>query len=129
MPHILLIDDDSLFRRMVCATLQEAGHTVTEARDGAEGLALHTRVAADLVLTDLIMPEKEGIETIIELRKKNPGVKIIAMSGGGRMSSVQLLRIASQVGAQRVLIKPFSGDELLVTITAILAEETAGPEP
>ena len=120
MPHILLIDDDDLFRGMIRATLQERGHTVTEARNGKEGLALHDLVPADLVLTDLIMPEKEGIETIVELRKKNSGVKVIAMSGGGRVSATDYLKIARQVGAQQVLTKPFSSDELELAIGHLL---------
>jgi CheY-like chemotaxis protein len=120
MSHILLIDDDDLLRPMLCAMLEEMGHTVTEARNGKEGTRLYRSVAADLVLTDLIMPEKEGIETIMDLRKDFPGVKIIAMSGGGRVSAADYLRIAQQVGAGRILSKPFSEDELRLAIAAML---------
>lgn len=122
MPHILLIDDDDLLRPMLCDNLQEMGHTVTEARDGKEGLAQQALAPADLVLTDLVMPEKEGIETIMELRKKYPAVKIIAMSGGGRVSAADYLRIARQVGAARVLSKPFSSQELELAINELLAK-------
>jgi DNA-binding response OmpR family regulator len=121
MPHILLIEDDELFRKMLHATLEEMGHTVTAAQDGKEGLAQHARISSDLVLTDLIMPEKEGIETIMELRKKSPGVKIIAMSGGGRVTATNYLHIAQQMGAGRVLIKPFSNDELAAAINSLLS--------
>jgi CheY-like chemotaxis protein len=120
MANILLIDDDNLFRPMLCAQLEELGHTVTEAQNGKEGIAQYARVPADLVLTDLIMPEKEGIETIIELRKKWPGVKIIAMSGGGRASAASYLKTAQQLGAARVLHKPFSNDELTAAIDSLL---------
>ena len=120
MPHILLIEDDELLRSMLRAQLEEKGHIVTEACDGKQGLAEQTLVPADLVLTDLIMPEKEGIETIIELRKKWPGVKIIAMSGGGRMTATGYLSIARRVGAGAVLNKPFSSDELEMAINELL---------
>jgi CheY-like chemotaxis protein len=120
MPKLLLIDDDDLFRSMLCATLEEIGHTVTEARNGNEGLKLYQDGVTDLVITDLIMPEKEGIETIMDLRKKFPGVKIIAMSGGGRVSAGDYLRIAKQMGAGKILAKPFSNDELSAAIAEML---------
>ena len=120
MPHILLIEDDDLLRGMLKDQLEELGHTVTEANDGKEGLAQQTRTPADLVLTDLIMPEKEGIETIMELRKKWPGVKIIAMSGGGRVTAANYLDIARRVGAGAVLNKPFSGGELEMAISNLI---------
>jgi CheY-like chemotaxis protein len=120
MPHILIIDDDDLLRTMLRLTLEEFGHTVTEARNGLEGLRLFQREPADLVITDLIMPEKEGIETIMELRKKYPGVKIIAMSGGGRVTAASHLRAARQLGANHVLTKPFDNDDLKLAIAATL---------
>jgi CheY-like chemotaxis protein len=125
MPHILLIDDDDFLRPMLCATLEQMGHTVTEAGNGKEGLAQQAHAPADLVLTDLIMPEKDGIETIMELQKKHPGVKIIAMSGGGRMSPGNYLSIARRMGAGAVLSKPFSNDELAAAIEQVLAENSA----
>jgi len=119
MAHLLIIDDDDLFRPMLRENLEQLGHTVTEASNGKEGLAQFARVQADLVLTDLIMPEKEGIETIIELRKKWPGVKVIAMSGGGRVSASNYLKTAQQLGAACVLHKPFSNDELTAAIDSL----------
>ena len=123
MPHILLIDDDELFRSMIRVTLEEMGHTVSEARNGQEGLVQYEASPADLVLTDLIMPEKEGIETIVELRKKHPSVKIIAMSGGGRVTPENYLHIARRLGAGRVLSKPFPSEELAVAINGLLSAQ------
>ena len=120
MPHILLIDDDDLFREMLSATLTQMGHTVTEARDGQEGMAKYARSVPDLVITDLIMPEKEGLETIMDLRRKNPGVKIIAMSGGGRVTGADYLQVAKAMGAARVFAKPFFREDLAVAIDEVL---------
>ncbi|MBC7365552.1 MAG: response regulator [Undibacterium sp.] len=83
------------------------GHTVIEARNGREGLELSPRAVADLVITDIVMPEKEGLEVLVELRKKQPPVKIIAMSGGGRQHARGSLHIAQALGAAKVLEKPF----------------------
>jgi DNA-binding response OmpR family regulator len=121
MAHILLIDDDDSFRTMLRKTLVFSGHTVVEARNGKEGLALFDRAHADLVITDIVMPEKEGIEVLMELRKKEPPVKIIAMSGGGRVNATDYLRIARQLGAARVLAKPFANEALSAAITEVLA--------
>ncbi len=120
MAHLLLIDDDELFRPMLRENLEQMGHTVTEARNGKEGLARYASAPADLVFTDLIMPEKEGIETIIELSKKWPEVKIIAMSGGGRVAASNYLATAKKLGAGYVLSKPFSNDELVAAINKML---------
>ncbi len=123
MPHILLIDDDDLFRPSLRAGLEQMGHTVDEARNGEEGLARQAHRAADLVLTDIIMPEKEGIETITELLKKYPGLKIIAMSGGGRNNATGYLHVAQMMGARQVLAKPFTHEELEVTVASVLAAD------
>lgn len=122
MASILLIDDDDVVRSVVQRTLATMGHSVTAARDGVEGLALYQSAPADLVLTDLIMPGKEGLELIMELKKKNRAVKIIAMSGGGRVDAVDYLKIALQLGAGRVLQKPFTIDELTAAIADLLAK-------
>lgn len=106
---------------MLRKQLEGMGHFVTETCDGKKGLAQQALAPADLVLTDLIMPEKEGIETIIELRKKWPDVKIIAMSGGGRATAANYLGIARRVGAGAILNKPFSHDELRGAISNLLS--------
>jgi two-component system, chemotaxis family, chemotaxis protein CheY len=112
MPSILLIDDEESFRAVLKVSLEQMGHTVVAAKDGREGVASYSKGTFDLVITDLIMPDKEGIETIMDLRKLNPAVKIIAMSGGGRVTSVDYLQIARQVGAKKILAKPFLYEEI-----------------
>jgi CheY-like chemotaxis protein len=119
---ILLIDDDAPLRAMLRKTLEQAGYEVHEAADGAEGLAHYREEPSDLILTDLIMPEKEGLETILELRRINRGIKIIAMSGGNRMNPKTNLVIAEKFGALRTLAKPFSQRELLDTISEVLGK-------
>jgi CheY-like chemotaxis protein len=119
---ILLIDDDAPLRAMLHKTLEQAGYEVHEAADGAEGLAHYREEPSDLILTDIVMPEKEGLETILELRRINRRIKIIAMSGGSRMNPKTNLVIAEKFGALRTLAKPFSQWELLDTISEVLGK-------
>lgn len=121
MAHILLVDDDDLFRNMLGITLGKLGHTVVPARDGREAMRLfRVMPAVELVLTDLVMPEKEGIETIRELRALKPDVKIVAMTGGNPSDAKDYLKMASLMGAARTLNKPFSQEELVAAIAAVL---------
>jgi len=122
MAHILLIDDDHAIRSVLDAMLGQLGHTVVAVGDGREGEAAARREAFDLVITDLIMPEKEGIETIQDLLKRQPKLRIIAMSGGGRGNANDYLPLAKLLGARRTLAKPFTLEELTATVTAVLAE-------
>jgi DNA-binding response OmpR family regulator len=115
------VDDDELFRPMLHAMLERSGFAVEAVNSGNEALARYRENPADLVITDLIMPDKEGLETIRELRAEAPGVKIIAMSGGGRTSTTTYLQLAGRLGAAKVLSKPFSQQELLDAITTVLA--------
>jgi len=108
--------------------LEYSGHTVVEARNGKEGLELFERARADLVITDIVMPENEGLEVLMVLRSKHPPVKIIAMSGGGRGSAKDYLHIAKQMGAARVLAKPFSNEVLIATVSE-LVQDTDTPLP
>jgi CheY-like chemotaxis protein len=112
MPHILIIDDDEAMRRSLGQTLERLGHQVSAAPDGKAGVARAAERAPDLVITDLIMPEKEGLETILELRAQHPRIRIIAMSGGGRLSNEDYLHLASRFGATGTLAKPFTREEL-----------------
>jgi len=105
---------------MLRMTLAQLGHTVIEAHDGEEGLALFDGSGVDLLITDIIMPKKEGLQVLMELRKVRPPVKIIAISGGGRKSSADYLQIAKLMGAGRVLAKPFSNEELVAAIEELL---------
>ena len=121
MARILLIDDDDALRRVIAQNLILAGHTVVEAADGWQGLDLFHATPIDLVLTDLVMPGKEGVETIIELHREKPELPIIAMSGGMPRSTMYL-DIAAKLGARRALAKPFTPQELLQTIDEVLKE-------
>jgi len=120
MHRILLVDDDESFRKMLHVTLKRAGYDVVDARDGNEALKSFRAQPPDLVLTDLIMPDKEGLETIMELRAAQPDLKIIAMSGGGRNCPGDYLKVARQMGAAQVLAKPFSNQELLDAVRQVL---------
>ena len=127
MARILLIDDDESFRTMLRLTLTHFGHTVVEAQNGLEGLKLLPQANADVVMTDIVMPEKDGIEVIIELKKLQPNLKIIAMSGGARISSATHLRMAKQLGAARILPKPFTNEALLAAIGELLPDAAPAP--
>jgi DNA-binding response OmpR family regulator len=120
MAHVLLIDDEVPLRSIIAATLKLAGHSVAEADNGREGIAQFRANRPDLVITDIVMPHKEGVETIMELRHDFPDVKIIAISGA--MRSTDYLKIAGSLGAKRVLTKPFSTTELLRAVEAVLGE-------
>jgi len=122
MARILLIDDDNAFRTVLGLTLTHFGHAVVEARNGREGLELFLDASADLLITDLVMPEKEGIEVLIALRDRLPPVNIIAMSGGGLGKAETYLRSATLLGAARVLKKPFSNEALLAAVNELLAD-------
>jgi PAS domain S-box-containing protein len=119
---ILVIDDDDQFRGMLRETLEHAGYDVADAPNGKEGIRLYRENPADLVITDIIMPEKEGIETIRELKRDFPEVKIIAISGGGRIGPDSYLKMAKGLGAQRTLTKPLERDELLKTVRELINE-------
>jgi DNA-binding response OmpR family regulator len=126
MPRILLIEDDNDVRTMLRLTLAHFGHTVIEASNGREGLELFNTANADLVITDIVMPEKEGLEILIELRERQvPPVKIIAISGGGQRKAADYLRLAKLMGAARVLAKPFSSEVLIATIDELLSGSEA----
>jgi DNA-binding response OmpR family regulator len=117
---ILVIDDDNQFRTMLVEMLERKQFTVFAAADGEEGLNIWQNLNPDLVITDIIMPNKEGIETILELKRKNKQVKIIAISGGGRTNAQDNLRSAKLLGASLTLSKPFESDELLAAVRSLL---------
>jgi len=122
MAHILLVEDDDSYREMLCTSLVERGHTVVETHDGQEALKCFQGGKFDLVITDILMPKKDGVETIIELRKLNAETRIIAISGGGQLVPAQnCLKIARSLGVNEVLEKPFTIDALEACIAAELA--------
>lgn len=119
MARILVIDDDPLVRKAIKAVLDRAGHAVVLAPDGRVGVAEYGRSAFDLVITDILMPEQEGMETIRALRNANPSVKILAISGGGRVGNQDFLDLARKLGACRSLKKPFDPEHLMAEVDAL----------
>ena len=120
MKKILIIDDDDLFRDMMKKLLERAGYQVFEAMNGYDGLKMAEKMNADLIVTDIIMPEKEGIETIIELRKDHPETKIIAVSGGGRLTPEFHLSLAQKMGVQKSFAKPFDNKQFLAAVKELV---------
>ena len=121
MANILVIDDEAPMRRFVVMALEKQGHVVAEAAEGAEALRVLAERRIDLVITDLLMPETDGIETIMELRRLYPAIKIIAISGGGEyQSGVGFLRAAESLGADRTLTKPFEFKQLIPAVEGLL---------
>lgn len=120
MAHILVIEDEPGMREVLRKALTQAGHHVSLASNGKEGMNRLVGATPSLVITDILMPEKDGIETIIEIRKTHPQMKIIAVSGGGRAKFVEFLEIANRAGADAVLQKPFRMAELLDRVNRLL---------
>jgi len=123
MARVLVVDDESTMRQMLRQALERRGHTVDEAADGRQALQRLAEHQADLVITDLVMPEMEGIETIQAVRRKFPGIPIVAISGGGRLEPENYLSMAGQIGANRTFAKPFRLEEILTAVRE-LTEET-----
>lgn len=129
MASILIIEDDHAIRSLLVTFLSSAGHTVREAADGNEGLRLYRAQPADLVITDMVMPEKEGLGTIMELRREYPHARIVAMSGGLAHDAGLYLHMAERLGAVRIMRKPFTLDHLETTIAEALATGENPPPP
>ena len=121
MPKILVVEDDAVIRRMLSRILVKMGHEVAAAGDGVEALRLLDTAPFDVVITDLIMPEMEGLELIRELRKRNSPQKIIAMSGGGRNSAADYLDIAMMLTAGTTLKKPFTVKAVADAISRVMS--------
>ena len=120
MPRFLIIDDDDQYRKLLREMLTREGYEVADASNGKEGLRLYQSEPVDLIITDIIMPEKEGIETIIEFKQDFPEAKIIAISGGGRIGPEEYLNMAKSLGVLRTFYKPFERMELLEAVREIL---------
>jgi len=120
MATILIIDDDRMFREMLIRLLEKNGYDVLEADGGVSGLRQFQYASPDLVVCDLIMADKEGIETIQEIQKINRDVPIIAVTGGGRIAPEIYLTLAEGFGAQKTFSKPFVSQEFLQAIAACL---------
>ena len=118
MASILLVEDDSDVRTLLRHTLEMAGHVVTEAWNGRDGLEQYTRVRCEVVVTDILMPEKDGLALIRELKRQDAGVRIIAITGG--VGVLDFLDVAETLGAQRTLRKPFSMNDLVNAVREVL---------
>jgi CheY-like chemotaxis protein len=110
--HVLVCEDDASVRLVLGRMLERLGCRVTEAEDGDDALAKYKKDPADVVLTDMVMPGMDGVETIRAFRKRHPEVRVVAMSGGAMAGAVLYLNLAIQLGAAAVLPKPFSVEEL-----------------
>jgi YesN/AraC family two-component response regulator len=120
MAHILLVDDEPLVVEALSTAITNKGHTVVTATNGNEGMEQFTKGAFDLVITDIIMPDKEGIEMIMEMRRQAPGTRIVAISGGGRTGNVEFLHMAKKLGAIATLKKPIRLAEFYETLEQCL---------
>ena len=125
MAKILVIDDELPVRRAICLMLERGGYEVLEANDGIEGTALVRAQQPDLVITDIMMPNKEGLETIRDLRRDAPEMPILVMSGNS--GSALYLQIATLLGAHSSLAKPFRSAELLAAVAALLGPGAPRP--
>ncbi|HLP15984.1 MAG TPA: response regulator [Bacteroidota bacterium] len=121
MAKILVIDDDEIVNDMIVQLLAEAGYEVCGASDGVHGMKLFEASPFDLIITDIVMPEKEGIETILAIRAKSKTVPIIAISGGGKLGPDQYLSLARKVGANFLFKKPFENPVFLDAVQQCLA--------
>lgn len=116
MTKVLVIDDDVDIRDMLEELLTRFGYEVMTASQGREGLRVARQQSVDLVITDILMPVQEGIETIYELKRNLPGVKVIAMSGGGIVQPEDYLVTAAMFGAEMTLPKPFEPEDILQAV-------------
>jgi len=122
MARILVIDDETPIRSMLRDVLEQDSHEVKEACNGKEAFSIFRESEFDLIITDLVMPEKSGIDLIMELKKEFPDIKVIAISGGGGITGrFDYLPIAKLIGAKAILNKPFHMNELRETITETLS--------
>ena len=121
MARILVIEDDNEVRDYLESVLSRDGYDVKGASNGKDGVALYEKNPVDLVITDIIMPEKDGIETIMDLKRSNSSLKVIAISGGGRAEPENYLHSAKLIGANLTLKKPFTNQEMLQAVRDLLA--------
>ena len=120
MAKILVIDDNDLVRASTLTILESEGYVVDEAGDGDIGITRARSSTPDLIITDIVMPNKEGIEMIRDLRSRGYDGPIIAMSGGGRLDATEVLDLAGKLGADACIAKPFKKAELLAKVKACL---------
>lgn len=121
MARILFVEDDDEQRQLGAEVLEAEGHVVTQAEDGLRAIDKFQRDGFDLVVTDILMPNMEGIETISKIRKTQPGIPVVALSGGGRKGNLEFLEMAKKLGAVDTLAKPYGPDDLISVINRCLA--------
>jgi CheY-like chemotaxis protein len=121
MAHILVIDDDPVLRRVITLALEAAGHTVLRCENGKKAVDFLEHEHADLLITDMIMPEMDGVETVRAAKQIRPDLPILAMSGGGSFDPADYLGIARAFGATDVLPKPFHPADLIARVAKLLA--------
>jgi CheY-like chemotaxis protein len=124
---ILLIDDNDQIRALLRLVLEEAGYFVMDAANGREGLRQFRETPVALVITDLLMPDSDGLEVTMTLRRESPHVKIIALTGG--VGNLNLLEVAKLLGAHRTMMKPIEMAELLDAVQQMLQEDPLQNEP
>jgi CheY-like chemotaxis protein len=125
---ILVVDDDAAIRAAMCRTLRLEGYLVDEAADGARALPLLETGTTDLLITDILMPNLDGLELISLVKQAHPELRILAMSGGGPFGHLDILNVASKLGADSTLTKPFSSEQLLAKVSVLVeAAPVAGP--
>ncbi len=124
MAKILVVDDDAAMRRLIIRTLGGGDHILIEAQNGREGMELVKQHRPDVVITDILMPQKEGIETIREIRELAPQTKVIAVSGGGSSHNLMFLDIAKAFGADGALAKPFRPNQLSELVERLLKDQS-----
>ena len=120
-PTVLVIDDEPTIRQSLEVLLETYGFQVALARDGAQGLAAFRRIEPDLVLTDIVMPNQDGIETILTMRRERPEAKIIAMSGRGSVGNTEYIDIAARLGADAAIPKPLEASKLIAAVEALMS--------
>lgn len=125
MARILVVDDEELVRFSLRAMLEAQEHTVHEASDGNEATEIMKEHDFDMAIVDIFMPEKEGTETIMELRRDYPDLKVVAISGGGQTGDLAYLKVAEAFGAHMVLPKPLTESDLEVAVCKLLGEQSA----
>jgi CheY-like chemotaxis protein len=126
MAVLLVIEDDEAMRKLMVRTLSAGKHKVLQAENGREGLALVDEHTPDIVITDILMPQKEGIATIREVQERAPDTRIIAVSGGGMSHNLMFLDVARALGADAVLAKPFRPAQLMAAVDQVLGGSPVG---
>jgi two-component system cell cycle response regulator CpdR len=123
MPGILIVEDDKELREMLKISLLRNNFTVLEAENGKDAIVHFKPLLTDLVVTDLIMPEEDGLKVVIKLKELKPSIKIIAISGGGKVGPGSYLNLAKVLGADAIYSKPFSINDLVIKIEELLSTE------